>query len=167
MEVNSFKIKELEIYVLEEEIELFKDIYEDLFNILKKINPQINFIRINKSFSNFKPNIKILTILPPDDVKNKKYYPLFVDRGDMTGRFNFYKEFLENNNFSFEISKFFKAVEKLRYNWTNSTKKERIKNVNIVSKLSNFKNKVGFKNFKRLFKFIKLKFLIKYNLGYI
>lgn len=164
MEVNSFKIKEIEIYVLEEEIELFKDIYEDLFNILKKINPEINFIRINKSFSNFKPNIKILTILPSDDVKNKKYYPLFIDRGDMTGRFNFYKEFLENNNFNFEIKKFFKAVEKLKYNWKNSSKKERIKSINIVNQLSNFKDKVGFRNFKKLFKLIKFKFLIRYNL---
>ena len=49
MKVNSLQINDQKIYVLEEEIKIFKDIYDDLLNILKKVNPQINFIISRKT----------------------------------------------------------------------------------------------------------------------
>ena len=163
MKVNSLQIKEENIYVLEEEINIFKDIYDDLLNILKKVNPQLKFIIINNSFNNFEKNIKILTILPVKDDDGKNYYALFIDRGDMTGRFNFYKEFFENNKFIFNETFFLRTIEKLRYNWKNFSKKERIKDLNIFAKISNLKNKIGLSSTRKLIKYIKLRYLIKYN----
>ena len=163
MKVNSLQINDQKIYVLEEEIKIFKDIYDDLLNILKKVNPQINFIIINNSFNDFEKDIKILTILPIEDIESKNYYTLFIDRGDMTGRFNFYKEFFENNKFIFNEKLFLKTIEKLRYNWINFSKKKRIKDLDLFSKFSNLRNKIGLSSTKILIKHIKLKYLIKYN----
>ena len=80
----------------------------------------------------------------------------------MTGRFNFYKEFLETNDLNFEAKSFFKVIRKIRYNWKNSSKKKSFFR-DIYSKLLNFKNSYGIKNFTKLIKFIKSEFLIKYN----
>ena len=102
------------------------------------------------------------SILPNESAVDDKYYQIFIDRGDMTGRFNFYKEFLETNDLNFEAKSFFKVIRKIRYNWKNSAKKKSFFR-DIYSKLLNFKNYYGIKNFTKLIKFIKSEFLIKYN----
>jgi hypothetical protein len=160
MKINSFKLKFKKIFLIKEEIKKLNDIYIDLIPILRKINPETKFIEIFKK--NFKNNstIKILTLFPVNSDKKKTYFHLLIDRGDMSGRFNFYKEFLENNNFDYKINFFFNSIKKLRHNWSN---KKRIKKLTFFLKIVIFFKTINFSKIKKLITLIKFKDGIKYN----
>tara|TARA_Y100000590_G_C15631836_1_gene981473 strand:+ start:119 stop:1429 length:1311 start_codon:yes stop_codon:yes gene_type:complete len=107
VKITSYKVPYKQIYFLAEEKEKFVDIISNLKEILLKINANLEIKFLSLSDINNYENINLYTILPYK-FKNIKinHHFLIIDEDYQLSNYNFFKNYLKVNNYTFNKYKF-------------------------------------------------------------